>query len=114
MPYASKSDAKKYARNYYKTHIEDYKRRAVASTRRKRYGITEEAYGVLVQVQKNLCAICNRPPEVGGKKSLDVDHDHSTGRVRGLLCTNCNTGIGLFKDNPALLLAAISYLKVSN
>lgn len=49
------------------------------------------------------CEICNGPAQA-------VDHDHTTGRVRGVLCSACNRGIGLFEDNPELLAAAIDYL----
>ncbi len=72
-----------------------------------KYGITEEQYDILLQVQKFKCAICGQLPV---KKRLAVGHDHDTGRVRGLLCHNCNTGLGMFKDSPARLLRAIKYL----
>jgi hypothetical protein len=77
-----------------------------------RYGITLEAYQEMEDKQGHLCAICRQPPEKlnGRQKSLNVDHDHVSGKVRGLLCTRCNTGIGLFLDSPALLSAAIGYL----
>ena len=56
--------------------------------------------------QDGKCAICTKP--FPGR--IAIDHDHRTGRVRGLLCTSCNTGIGKLGDDPELLLRAISYL----
>lgn len=73
---------------------------------RDRYGITVEDYNDLLIEQDSKCAICSRTV-VG---SLDVDHDHSTGEVRGLLCNRCNTGLGNFKDNPESLINAANYL----
>lgn len=72
----------------------------------KRYGLTLEAYAELERAQGGACAIC------GGKRKrrLAVDHDHATGRVRGLLCDNCNMGVGKFQDSSELLQKAISYL----
>ena len=52
--------------------------------------------------------ICKSPP---GHKSLHIDHDHKTGKVRGLLCHGCNTAIGLMKDDVNILTKAIEYLK---
>ena len=76
----------------------------------RQYGLSLDDYGQMVSEQSGLCAICKEKPE----KDLFVDHCHSTGRVRGLLCSNCNTGIGLLRDNTATLLAAINYLKENN
>lgn len=59
--------------------------------------------------QNGTCAICKRPEAICG--TLNVDHDHSTGRVRGLLCTMCNKGLGEFRDQISDLEAAVSYLK---
>jgi len=72
-----------------------------------KYGIDEQEYARLFEAQGGKCAICGEPP---GKKPLAVDHDHETGVVRGLLCHRCNTGIGNFRDEPALLLKAAAFL----
>lgn len=58
----------------------------------------------------NTCGICGATESSGGKKQLHVDHDHTTGKIRGLLCNHCNLGIGHFKDDTELLQAAIKYL----
>lgn len=78
-----------------------------------RYGLNREKYAALFKAQDGVCAICKQPETVvrGSKvKELAVDHDHSTGRVRGLLCTRCNNGIGFFLDDPSRMQAAIAYL----
>lgn len=59
--------------------------------------------------QSERCAICR---EVPAKGRLQVDHDHATGRIRGLLCGNCNKAMGLFRDDPERLRSAISYLGI--
>lgn len=74
----------------------------------KAYGITLEEYDRLLTAQGNVCAICNGKQQ--GTRSLAVDHDHTTGEVRGLLCHNCNRAIGLFADDPDRLLTAVNYL----
>jgi hypothetical protein len=71
----------------------------------KLYGITQEDYSVLYEAQGGRCQICNTPKDV-----LNVDHNHATGDVRGLLCHPCNQGIGLLKDSPGVLLKAFTYL----
>ena len=88
----------------------EYGRRSIL---KKRYGITANQYDQMVIDQDNGCAICGSK-EVGGRGEgtrLAVDHDHKTGKVRGLLCTNCNNGLGRFKDDPDLLTKASEYLK---
>lgn len=77
---------------------------------RLRYGISHDDYLDMEQRQNGVCAICKQPPTQG--RYLHVDHDHSTGRVRGLLCPECNAGLGRFGDDIDLLLAAIAYLKI--
>ena len=79
-------------------------------TRIKKYGITVDQYRIMLEVQSGLCAICRRLP-TRSRKLLCVDHCHETGRVRGLLCSACNTAIGLLGDSRERLLAAADYLK---
>lgn len=76
---------------------------------RRDYGITPLQYEEMVAEQSGLCLICGGPPNGRGKR-LHVDHCHDTGAVRGLLCGNCNTALGLFGDDPDRLLAAAAYL----
>ena len=81
-----------------------------------RYGITREEYIQLLLKQKGVCAICFLPETIIDKRTnefrkLAVDHCHTTGKVRGLLCSHCNHGIGKFKDNTKLLKSAIYYLE---
>jgi hypothetical protein len=78
------------------------------------FGSTIEEYEALMLEQDNCCAICHEPEKqiLNGKiKRLAIDHCHTTGKVRGLLCQRCNTGIGRFDDNVALLKQAIQYLE---
>ena len=81
---------------------------------RKAYGISLEVYDLLLHAQDGVCAICKQPEtsktRLGHTRHIAVDHDHKDGKVRGLLCTNCNNGIGRFRDNPALLIEAARYL----
>lgn len=74
-----------------------------------RYGITESAYNKLYVNQQGKCAICKCECATG--RALAVDHCHKTLVVRGLLCSECNTGLGKFKDNTGLLTEAINYLE---
>jgi len=78
----------------------------LVSHRRRLYGLNEEEYNNMILSQNNLCAICNKPSD----KTLHIDHDHVTGRVRGLLCPNCNTGIGMLQEDLIILNRAIEYL----
>lgn len=78
--------------------------------RLKRYGITPEQYDAMLAAQGGHCAICPAT-EPGGRGEWHVDHDHETGEVRGLLCSRCNLGIGLFRDTPGLLESAATYLR---
>jgi hypothetical protein len=73
-----------------------------------KYGITSEEYETLVFKQNNLCAICDKP---NNEQRLDIDHNHETGKVRGLLCHQCNLAIGCFKDNIEFMKKAIKYLR---
>lgn len=72
------------------------------------FGMTPEDYWQLFAEQEGRCAICRREPDW---KRLAVDHDHQTGLVRGLLCHQCNCGLGFFNDDFELLATALGYLK---
>lgn len=74
----------------------------------RKYGVTRSEYLNMLNKQNNTCFICNKPSI---KKNLCIDHDHKTNKVRGLLCNNCNSGLGFFKDNIEVLLKATEYLK---
>jgi len=79
------------------------------------YGITIEQYQAMLKEQNNLCAVCSNKESVINMKSnkiqkLCVDHDHATGKVRGLLCTACNKGLGMLKDDPDIVLKGYEYL----
>lgn len=88
-----------YRRNRSKILKKVKKRRLVY-----KYGMTEKQYKKMVKDQGEKCAICKR------KARLVVDHNHRTGRVRGLLCVRCNNGLGQFLDRPSLLKKALVYL----
>lgn len=74
------------------------------------YGLTLEQFASMQSDQKGLCLICDNPFG-DNPKNMHIDHCHSTGKVRGLLCHSCNIGLGKFKDDPELLTKAIEYLK---
>lgn len=75
-----------------------------------RYGITLQEYNKLLKKQNGVCAICKKT-EINRK--LSVDHNHETGKIRGLLCQKCNAGIGMFQDNIKLFQNVIGYLRKS-
>lgn len=76
---------------------------------RRVYGIDTEDFGEMLISQDGLCGICRR-----AVKNYVVDHDHATGEVRGVLCPLCNSGLGMFADDPSRLAAAIIYLTAPN
>jgi hypothetical protein len=79
---------------------------------RKLYGIGLEDYNRMVEEQGGLCAICRRPPTYTRRQvRFHIDHCHDTGTVRGLLCGQCNVGIGMFDHDPDRLKQAMAYLE---
>ena len=81
---------------------------------KQNYGMTLEFYNVLLSAQDGVCAICGKPETSKGQggrvRQLSVDHCHKTGTVRGLLCSDCNTALGMFGDDEERLSNAINYL----
>ena len=98
----------------------DTRNRALrAAHLRKHYGISVEFYDMMLVAQEGKCAICRKPETIrlhdaDRPHSLAVDHCHKTGRIRGLLCTRCNTGIARFGESVGSLTRAIDYLRHGN
>jgi hypothetical protein len=116
-----RANAKRRAHPEISEVIRDYQaryREANAETlrhkeRERKFGITRQEYEQFFKSQNGVCAICKKPEtatRLGVVKSLAVDHCHSTGKIRGLLCSDCNTGIGKLKDDIKILQNAIQYL----
>jgi hypothetical protein len=91
---------------------DERRRRNRESNLQQAYGLTTEACDDLVSSQEGRCAICTVVLSTTTKGPC-VDHNHNTGEVRGILCSNCNRGIGLLNDNPALLISAAEYLNAN-
>ena len=83
------------------------KNRYFSARLQREFGITEATYTHLLELQGGRCAICRTLPK---RRRLDVDHNHRTGMVRGLLCEHCNRGLGLFNDDFDRLIHAAEYL----
>jgi hypothetical protein len=85
------------------------------ATRIKKYGIVPSDFYAMLERQNGGCAICGKEHSGCAKQErLHIDHCHSTGRVRGLLCTNCNLAIGKLRDSPRLLRKAAEYIEDSD
>lgn len=97
--HASYTPPKKYERS-----IRSYEQRAT-NMRKFKYGITQHQFEQMLIDQNLECAIdgCH-------EVATHVDHDHKTGQVRGILCPQCNSGLGMFKDSPEKLMGAVEYL----
>lgn len=103
-------------REYQQTYREKNREVLAARQRERTFGISHAEYAELHKKQNGLCAICFKPETAtrnGKVKSLAVDHCHDTGKIRGLLCSDCNTGIGKLKESEKILISAIQYLKGS-
>ena len=84
----------------------------IIAQREKTLGVTQEQYLQMFTNQRGRCGICDKRLYSKRYKAFAVDHCHTTGRIRGLLCHQCNTGLGLFKDDPVALQRAIEWTKV--
>lgn len=95
----------------YECRLAEHRRTARDVQRKRKYGITKEEYQQMFLEQDGRCAICGTNEFQGSGGTPHVDHDHITGKVRGILCHHCNTAIGQFGDSIELMLEAIAYLK---
>lgn len=111
--YKSDEEYRNFIKNKVKKYNHEHPESKLAQ-HLKPYGLTIDSYNELLESQNHKCAICGA--EIGNAEGdrLYVDHDHITGKVRGLLCSNCNLGIGKFQDNVELLKKAIRYLEGTN
>jgi hypothetical protein len=96
--------------------IKEESRRRRAEKLKAKYGMTLDDYDAMLEDQQGRCAICGLTPAEAGHKGkhegiLFIDHDHETGKVRKLLCRDCNFGLGFFHDSPERLEAAARYLR---
>lgn len=107
-------------KGYYGRLTDDQRRRHKGRVLKYKYGVTLDELDAMYEAQNGRCAICQaegpRPaegdmPGRGYGRALDIDHDHATGRVRALLCKDCNLGIGRFSDDPEKLESAAQYLR---
>lgn len=105
-PCVSKSNLERY---HTKTSTQVAHRKASYKHRMKSYGMTPEMYDEMLKDQQGRCAICATKPN--DNRYLSIDHCHTTGKIRGLLCNNCNAALGLAKDNPDTLRLMIYYLE---
>lgn len=106
----TRATKKAYQSSYSRTN----KGKEVARKARIKYlfDITADEYEQMLKAQNGVCSICHKPNRDG--KKLAIDHNHITGKVRGLLCRNCNIGIGFFNDKLELLWNAYQYLVAKN
>jgi hypothetical protein len=98
--------------NWRKAYYQEHPDKMQSHHRKSRYGLSREDVDCLIKIQGNVCAICGKPGWSG--KEPHIDHNHETGRVRGLLCFHCNLALGLIKDNPRIAQAMIDYLNVDS
>jgi len=118
MPYANKEDARacwrrREAKPERKKYVRDWKKRITSWRKyalKSMYGLTLEQYNQMLIDQGGGCAICGKSPKPD--KVLFVDHNHSTGKIRGLLCAGCNNGLGFLGDTSDGLRRAIQYLEL--
>ena len=105
-----------HSAEYYREHRKAYKTDYKDSDLRRRFGISLFDYSQMLLAQGGKCAICGGTDgghRNGDPKALAVDHCHTTGKVRGLLCEACNTGIGKLKEDVEILQSAIRYLNAT-
>ena len=90
---------------------ENHPDRVLNKRYKERYGITLDEYNVMLKDQNHKCYLCGIDEVDAREGKLCVDHCHTSGKVRKLLCHNCNCGLGNFQDNPDVLEKAVKYLR---
>lgn len=100
---------REYANQFYRANRERWKGLSRKYLMKNTYGITVEVFDKILESQGGKCAICRGINKAD--KQMHLDHDHSTGKIRGVLCQRCNHGLGHFRDNIQYLENAAKYLK---
>lgn len=95
-------------------YLRKSKEKEYLSNKYKKYLLSPNQYYNLARIQNYKCAICNKPEisktQKGNIRALSIDHDHNTGKVRSLLCSKCNTGLGMYNEDVNLFSKVIDYL----
>lgn len=110
-PRPQSKSSKAWHKEFRERDPKGYRKYMTENQFKSRYGITHEDRDRMIEEQNNKCLICG--VEFGSSRNRtvpNVDHCHSTGKVRGILCNRCNVGLGHFLDDPDLMLKAIEYL----
>lgn len=105
MPYKNIEERRAFARRYKAEHKDYLKAQAWRNYLKRHYGLTSEEHELMKLKQNNRCAICK------GVGRLDTDHDHTTNKVRGLLCIKCNTQLGAYESYKERIPLMENYLK---
>lgn len=107
-----------WCKKCYVQHQRDWRKsnrdKLLSNKRRYRTGVTWDQYGAMLKAQGGGCAICGEKESIKskyGETALAVDHDHATGKLRGLLCSRCNRTLGAIEKNPHILQAMLAYLE---
>lgn len=119
---AHREERKAQGKRYYDTHREERKAHSLtyfyahreelnAYRRFHKYGLSQGAFNALLETQGRACAICRKTKWNGNGPHLD--HDHTTGKVRGILCSNCNLVLGLIGNNPKIARKIGDYLELA-
>ena len=101
-------------KEYYNHHKEEISSQKKEYHLMIKYGLSMSDFNNLLLAQNNRCAICNEPLDLTNSYRIHIDHNHLTGKVRGILCNKCNLAIGLLRDNPEYTKRATEYLERNN
>lgn len=99
------------SRSYYQANKSAIQKRTKEWHIARTYGISLKKFRKMLKNQGNKCAICRSPVPDNPKRRWHVDHNHKTGKIRGILCHNCNVALGHFKENKKVMKRAIKYLE---
>ena len=110
MPYKDRQKYLESQRSYYYKDKEPYKWRRI----KNKYGMSKKDFFVTLESQDHCCKLCKEPFKSLEQNDLHIDHCHETDRVRGLLCMQCNVGLGMLGDNEEGILRALNYVRGVN